>query len=268
MSDAIQKLRKRKFKDQLGREIELPNSVSRIVSLVPSQTELLYDLGAGDQVVAITKFCVHPPEWLKNKRKVGGTKTIRLNEIIDLKPDLIIANKEENDQESIEILAQHFPVWISDVKSLDDAISMIQTVAAMIGKPNEAESLIKSISLNFNKIIPATSLRALYLIWKSPYMTVNADTFIHDMLQRSGLKNVCADRQSRYPEITQEDLIHLNPQLILLSSEPYPFKAKHVEELQSLLPQVKIVLVDGEMFSWYGSRLRFAPDYFESILQN
>lgn len=238
---------------------------SRIVTLVPSQTELLYDLGLSEQVVGITKFCVHPQEWFKTKTRIGGTKTLNIAKIKALQPDLILANKEENVREQVEELAKDFPVWVSDVNTLEDAYAMIKAIGALTGKRPEAERLTAGIQKEFNTLQSATAkLRTAYLIWKDPFMTVGGDTLINDMIVKAGFENVFANKQ-RYPVISIDDLRIADCQLLLLSSEPYPFRQKHIDELQQHLPDTKIVLVDGEMFSWYGSRLLQAPAYFQCL---
>jgi ABC-type Fe3+-hydroxamate transport system substrate-binding protein len=253
------------FIDQIGRIVTLNHTPQRIISLVPSQTELLYDLGLTDEVIGITKFCIHPKKWFQAKTKVGGTKQLKINIIQQLQPDLIIANKEENTKEQIEELEKHFPVWISDVNNIDDAYKMIEQTGLMTGKQQPANKIIFQAKECFAKLPAQDSrLRAAYLIWQNPYMTVGGDTFIHSMLEAAGFQNMYADK-NRYPEITIEELRATNCQLLLLSSEPFPFKQKHIAGLQALLPQTKIVLADGEMFSWYGSRMLQAPDYFTNL---
>jgi ABC-type Fe3+-hydroxamate transport system substrate-binding protein len=253
------------FTDQLYRTIELAEKPARIISLVPSQTELLYDLGLENEVIGITKFCVHPEKWFKGKERIGGTKTINIRKIKELQPDLIIANKEENIKEQVEELAQDLPVWISDVNTLEEAYDMIKNIGSMTGKQEEAASLLGRIKIAFAQLdIRASNKRTAYLIWKDPYMTVGGDTFINDMLSTAGFYNIFQDCQ-RYPEITIEDLNGVNCELLLLSSEPYPFKQKHIDNLQDQLPGTKILLVDGEAFSWYGSRLLHAATYFQEL---
>lgn len=262
------------FVDQLDRTVALPNEPKRIISLVPSQTELLHHLGLEEEVIGITKFCVHPEKWFRNKPRVGGTKTVNIEKIKSLHPDLIIANKEENVQEQVEALAKEFPVWVSDVNTLDDAYEMIKGIGEITAKKQETETLVEQIQKSFAGLklptaIPIairTKLQTCYLIWKDPYMTAGGDTFIHDMLTNAGFENAFAQTK-RYPVVTIEDLPIANCQLIFLSSEPYPFKQNHVDELQTKLPHTKIILVNGEMFSWYGSRLLQVPAYFKSLHQ-
>jgi ABC-type Fe3+-hydroxamate transport system substrate-binding protein len=253
------------YADQLGRTIEIKQTPKRIISLVPSQTELLFDLGLDEEVIGITKFCVHPEHWFKTKTRVGGTKQLHLDKIKELQPDLIIANKEENVREQIEELAKDFPVWISDVNNLNDALEMINSIGEIVNKQTTAKKITDQIKRSFAQLQTTNhKLQTSYLIWKDPYMTIGNDTFIYDMLQRCGFQNIFED-QKRYPEISMEQLQTSNCQLLLLSSEPYPFKQKHIDELQPLLPDTKIILVDGEMFSWYGSRLLKAPAYFQQL---
>ena len=241
----------------------------RIISLVPSQTELLYDLGLDKQVIGITKFCIHPGNWRSEKNIIGGTKNLNIEKIKSLKPDLIIANKEENEQKQIEALSELFPVWTSDIQNLEDALVMIAEVGLICGKPEAAQTIVNTIKKNFSSLDQSNidkKITALYLIWKEPYLSVGNDTFIHDMLTRCGFQN-CIANQMRYPELSSKQLTELNPDLLFLPSEPYPFSKKHFEEFCKILPNSSIHLVDGEMFSWYGSRLIKACDYFKSILK-
>jgi ABC-type Fe3+-hydroxamate transport system substrate-binding protein len=251
--------------DQAGRTVSIPVQPRRIVSLVPSQTELLADLGLDDRVVGITKFCIHPEAWFRGKTRVGGTKNVHLDRVAALRPDLILANKEENVREQVEALATDFPVWVSDINTLRDALEMVTQVGHLTSTETKAAEIRDSIQTGFTALPRRSSpLRAAYLIWKDPYMTVGGDTFIHDMLRAAGLQN-CFGGLSRYPSVTVDQLQEANCDLLLLSSEPYPFKQKDVDELQARLPGTRVLLVDGEMFSWYGSRLLRAPAYFERL---
>lgn len=238
----------------------------RIVSLVPSQTELLAYLGLQEEVVGITKFCVHPEEWFQTKQRVGGTKTVHMEKVAALRPDLILGNKEENERAQIEELQAHFPVWISDVITLEDALDMIRRVGAMTGKTEPAQVLAAEIAGRFGEMKkePLKPLRAAYFIWRKPYMVAAQSTFIHEMLQWAGFENVFAGLQ-RYPEIGLDSLAATAPEVILLSSEPYPFAEKHLDAIRELCPEADVYLVDGEMFSWYGSRLLQAPAYFRAL---
>lgn len=253
------------FIDQLNRTISLDHLPRRIISLVPSQTELLYTLGLEEEVVGITKFCIHPAAWHHSKTRVGGTKNIHSDIIRSLQPDLIIANKEENQQEQIEQLFPHYPVWISDIATLDDALEMIRAVGTLTGRTQKGISLADDIRQAFqtSTTLPRP-LRTAYFIWKNPWMTAGGDTFIHHMLEQCSFVNIFSDRD-RYPIIQLEELTQKDCELILLSSEPYPFREKHVAEIKTILPSATIRLVDGEMFSWYGSRLLKSPAYFRQL---
>jgi ABC-type Fe3+-hydroxamate transport system substrate-binding protein len=255
------------FTDGLGREVQIPSNPKRIISVVPSQTELLYHFGLEEKVIGITKFCIHPKHWFSTKTRIGGTKNLLLEKIKSLQPDLVIANKEENVQEQIEALAQWYPVWVSDVNKLEDALTMIATIGAITGTAEKATSLKTHIAQAFQSL-QTTALEVLpktvYLIWKDPFMTVGGDTFIHNMLQCAGFNNLFVHK-SRYPQTSLQEIQAMNCELLFLSSEPYPFRQKHIDELQAHLPHTKIILVDGEMFSWYGSRLQWAPVYFREL---
>ena len=248
----------------------LPYIPKKIVSLVPSQTELLHHLQLDTAVTGITKFCVHPSSWFKTKTRIGGTKSIDIPKIIALNPDLIIANKEENLQDEVEALAVHFPVWVTDVKDLHGSLQMILDVGELIGKSEEALELTKKIRQAFMawesrlQQMPRLHLNAAYLIWKDPYMSAGGDTFIHDMMMHAGFNNMFA-ASARYPTTSVQELQAGNCDVLLLASEPYPFSMKHAEALRAVLPGVKILLADGEIFSWYGSRLLQAPAYFEEL---
>ena len=237
----------------------------RIVSLVPSQTELLFDLGLGNQVVGVTKFCIYPAAARQTASVIGGTKDFKFEKIAALKPDLIIGNKEENYRAGIEQLAVRFPVWISDISNLDDALQMIRQVGQLTGTRQLAEGLADEIFQSFAALTWAKPAQtAAYFIWRKPFMVAAAGTFIDDMLGRAGFTNVFENLE-RYPEITAEQLAFAAPQRIFLSSEPYPFKEKNVAEMREICPLAQIEIIDGELFSWYGSRLRYSAEYFKHL---
>ena len=267
--------------DQLGRELHFNKTPTRIISVVPSITELLYDLGLREEVIAITKFCVHPNEWFRTKTRIGGTKQLKIDLIKSLQPDFIIANKEENTQKDIDALAQFTTAYISDIKTIEDAYKMINDVGEIVGKKNESEKLTEEIKAAFRDeserrvtsevATDNPKLKTLYFIWRDPYMLAGGDTFISQMMQQAGFENAAA-HLSRYPTVTPDEIINLlgsaETEILLLSSEPFPFKQKHIDEMKEIFPGKKIILVDGEMFSWYGSRMKLAPDYFYRLLAN
>ena len=255
------------FTDQLNNTIELNAFPKRIISLVPSQSELLWDLGLREELVGITKFCIHPKELHQSVTHIGGTKTLNIDKIRLLKPDVIIGNKEENEQTQIEALQKEFKVWMSDIYTLDDSLSMIEGIGELVTKNAEAKKITALINSSFEKL-QQTHQTVLYFIWKKPYMVAGRATFIGHLLEKIGLKNGITDINSRYPTLSLEDIISLNPELIFLSSEPYPFKEMHVKELQKQLPNTRILIVDGELFSWYGSRLTHSVTYFNELIEN
>lgn len=252
--------------DHLNNLIILNDFPKKIVSVVPSQTELLSTFYLHNEVVGITKFCVHPQEWFQAKTRVGGTKTLNLKRIKSLQPDLVLANKEENVEEQIDALRQICSVYVSDVNNLPTALQMISDIGHLTGKENDALLLNNQITKAFQELCPARVYKVAYLMWHDPYMAAAADTFISDLMERCGFQNVFKDAL-RYPVTSVEELRQMQCEVLLLSSEPFPFAAKHVAALQPLLPHTKICLVDGEMFSWYGSRLVKAAQYFERLMK-
>lgn len=247
----------------------------RIISLVPSQTELLFDLGLDQEVIGITKFCIHPGKWFKSKQKIGGTKQLNIPLIQSLLPDLVIANKEENVKEQVEAIEQFCPVYCSDISTLADSFVMTDEIGKLTNTRSKTSLLIESIKNEFSSLSATAKpvIKAAYLIWRNPYMTIGADTFINDMMCLAGFENVFASR-NRYPEISIEELAAAGADVIFLSSEPFPFKQKHLIEMQAWwsqnnvdpLPRFKIV--DGEMFSWYGSRLLHSANYFRKLRES
>jgi ABC-type Fe3+-hydroxamate transport system substrate-binding protein len=252
---------------QTGKLIFKPSYPLRIVSLVPSITELLFDLGLNDEIVGITKFCVHPKEWFQTKTRVGGTKTVSVEKVKALHPNLILANKEENVKEQVEELAKEFSVYTSDITTVAGAYDMMLKVGELTGTKEKAVEIVETIKTRLVKPEQAKTLKALYLIWQKPYMAAAGDTFISDMMRHAGLTNVLQD-QKRYPQLTLEEIKTLNPDVLLLSSEPFPFQQKHADELKQLTGIENIKLVDGEIFSWYGSRMLQAPAYFAKLRKN
>jgi ABC-type Fe3+-hydroxamate transport system substrate-binding protein len=232
-----------------------------VVSLVPSITEYLADLGLGHRLVGITKFCIHPGHVYRNTTRVGGTKNFDVEKILALKPGLVIANKEENDRLRTEAIMQHVPVWVSNVSTIEDALDMMEQLGHLLACEVEATRLCRELRTGIDALysIPEAPVRptAAYLIWRKPYMTAGTDTFISHMLEVIGVQNAVAkwgQRGTRYPEITAEELVELRPQWVLLSSEPYPFAERHITEIEQLGIK-RVTVVDGEAFSWYGSRL-------------
>jgi ABC-type Fe3+-hydroxamate transport system substrate-binding protein len=253
------------FYDHMNKAVNVQQTPKRIISIVPSQTELLLNLGLDERVVGVTKFCIHPTDKVKRITKIGGTKQLNIEAIHSLQPDLIIANKEENEQNQVEELMKHYPVWISDIHNLPTALDMIAKIGALTGTKNIANNVVDEISHQFELLRPAQpKLRVMYLIWRKPYMAAGKDTFINSMLQLCGFDNVT--NAQRYPQLTADEIIAAKPDVLLLSSEPYPFVQKHIDEFKRMLPNTMIELADGELFSWYGSRLLHSPGYFNLLI--
>ncbi len=246
---------------------KLSYTPKKIISLVPSISSLLFYLGLENEILGVTKFCTLPESLQLNKTIIGGTKNIHIQKIIDLQPDLIICNKEENIKEQIFELSEKFPVWVTDVNNLEENYQMILDIGVLTGKITASIKLVDDTKLSFtinNQSKNNKKIKTAYLIWKEPYMTVGGDTFISDMMINAGLENIFS-KQTRYPVITTEDIIQKNCELVLLSSEPYPFKEMHINELKKYLPNIEIILVNGIFFSWYGSELLNSAKYFNYL---
>jgi ABC-type Fe3+-hydroxamate transport system substrate-binding protein len=253
------------YQDQIGHTFYLPHAPRRIISLVPSQTEFLFDIGLENEIVGITKFCIHPSDKVANYSNIGGTKNVSLAKIKNLKPDLIIANKEENTKETILALQALYPVYTSDIHDIDSAIAMMLDIGKICQREEQASLLTQNISQHFASLNTSKRIfKSVYLIWRKPWMTVGNDTFIHHIMSLAGFEN-CFNTQKRYPVLSDNELMDAKPTTILLSSEPYPFKERHINELQRLCPDASIILVDGEMFSWYGSRLLLTSEYLKKL---
>ncbi|MGR7813669.1 ABC transporter substrate-binding protein [Lacinutrix undariae] len=254
--------------DQLGKILEFKSTPKRIISLVPSQTELICDLGLEDALVGVTKFCVHPHDTTTNVALVGGTKQIKVDIIKALKPDVILCNKEENTQEIVETCQEIAPVHISDIYTINDTLELIKMYGELFNVNDKALHIYKAIETSkadfLTFIANKPQRKVAYFIWKTPWMVAASNTFIHELLQLNNFEN-SFKHLSRYPEVSLEDEALQNTDLILLSSEPYPFKEKHIQSLQTTFKTTQIQLVDGEMFSWYGSRLLLAFNYFKML---
>ncbi|WPR70251.1 helical backbone metal receptor [Flavobacterium sp. NG2] len=260
------------FVDQLGTTHTFETTPQRIISLVPSQTELLYDLGLEENIIGITKFCVHPYHFKPTKTKVGGTKKVHYEKIRLLEPDIIICNKEENTKEIVEKLSEICPVWVTDILTIEDNIKMISDFGQLFNRRTEARKWTDKLTFalsDFKQFIKdKPSRKVAYFIWKNPYMVAGSENYINELLQLNHFTNVY-DSIPRYPEVTLENLQEEHqPDVLLLSSEPYPFKKEDAYEIQPLVSKSQIILVDGEMFSWYGTRLLKAFTYFKMLHKN
>ncbi len=262
--------RKMKYTDSLNRKIDLPKTPQRIISLVPSLTELLHDMGLERQIVGVTKYCIHPVHYKSTKVLIGGTKKVKFQVIKDLEPDFILCSKEENTPEMVTELEKIAPVYVSDVKSLDDALLLIKELGLLFERRTQSEHIIDKINFRlakFQNFIKETPIKkVVYFIWANPWMVAGNKTFINDMLRICRFENAYAHTE-RYPEINIKRIRILggNPDLFLFSSEPHDFTDEEVFEVLRSNKKVLTIYVDGQYFSWYGSRLIKAFDHFKQI---
>ena len=255
--------------DQLGFQHTFETSPKRIVSLVPSQTELLYELGLEEQIVGITKFCVHPFHFKSTKKIVGGTKQVNFDKIAALHPDVIICNKEENTLEMVEELRKICPVWVTDIRTIADNFQMIIDFGLLFNCRTEAQKWYDKLRfalMDFQTFVKEKPIqKAAYFIWKNPYMVAGSDNYINEILKMNHFQNIY-ENLGRYPEVEIKKIrLEGDPDIVFLSSEPYPFKEEDAFEIGRFTHHAKTVFVDGEMFSWYGSRLLKAFAYFKTL---
>jgi iron complex transport system substrate-binding protein len=261
----------KKLVDQIGIEHVFESSPTRIISLVPSQTELLFDLGQESKIVGITKFCVHPFHFKSTKKIIGGTKKVHFEKIRLLQPDVIIANKEENTKAIVEELSKICPVWVTDIVTVEDNLQMIIDFGKLLDCRTEAQKWIDKIEFayrDFQQFIKDKPVKKVaYFIWANPYMVAGNDTFINEMLKLNNFQNIYQDK-GRYPEIEIKKMrLEGDLDCVFLSSEPFPFTDEHAFEIGRFTHHAKTVFVDGEMFSWYGTRLLKAFGYFKILHQ-
>jgi len=256
-------------KDQIGREIVLKSAPKRIVSLVPSQTELLCDLALENELVGITRFCTHPIQLKATKTIVGGTKKVDFNKIRDLKPDFILCNKEENTYDFLPELEKIAPTYFSDVNTIQNALDLILSIGAICNRRTESYNLVHKIEFKLNDfkqfIRSKPTRKVAYFIWAKPWMVVGNDTYINEILELNKFNNIYAN-MSRYPKIEIDRIRHEgDPDVVILSSEPFPFKDEHAMEISTYTNRSITVFGDGEMFSWPGSRMLLAFEYFKAL---
>jgi len=249
------------YRDQCQRKVDLPSKPLRIVSTVPSQTEFLSGLGLDAQIVGITAYCVHPAFYLEQKTVIGGTKNLQIEKIKNLKPDLIIGNKEENIKEQIEELGQDIPIWLSDINSVDDALAMMQSIGEICQVESKAQAIISQIQQKRQSLSHLRKRKALYFIWKDPYMVAGPNTFISHMMAEAGFENIAPHNEQRYPTLSMEEIKALQAEVILLSSEPYAFNSG--DSLAFWGNKSTVRIIDGELFSWYGNRMIKAFERFK-----
>ena len=248
------------------------NDDARIVCLVPSITELLFDLGLGEQVVGRTGFCVHPADQVKRVPKCGGTKDVKLDAVRELAPTHVIVNIDENTRETFDALRAFVPhVVVTHPNAPQDNLRLYALLGGVFGRQQAAKQLADRLQAELDEIAALPALpprRTLYLIWREPWMSISPDTYISRTLALVNWQTVPTTPQPRYPALDTEALAELDPELVLLSSEPYPFRDKHLDELRGLLPTADVRLIDGEMTSWYGSRSIRGLAYLRSMAQD
>lgn len=249
--------------DQIGRKLEVEKTPQKVISLVPSLTELMLDLGV--ELIGRTKFCVHPAEQVNLIPTYGGTKNPKVADIKASEADLVIANKEENNADDVDELSKDKTVFTTDISNMEDTLDFVQQISGILEVQEKGQEISQKLRYWVEtQKTNGSDTKILYMIWREPWMAAASGTYIDDMIQKMGWQNVLADK-TRYPKIDTQELQHLDPDFVLLSSEPYPFEKKHIAEIQEIFPDAKILLVDGEAFSWYGSRLLKKTSYLKDL---
>lgn len=254
----------RKTVDQLGRSLQYTFPPKKIVSLAPALTDTMYGLELEEEIVGRTRFCIHPHDKVNKALNIGGTKEIKLDRIHQLKPDLIIAEKEENTKEIVEELEQHYPIYVFEVQTVADAFQMMSDLGKVTDRVKQAQQLSQDIEVLFKDLPRAQGKRIAYVIWKRPYMVVGKHTYIQSLLETMSFINPFTQFEGRYPEVTVHDLKAADLDYLFLATEPYPFRKKDIEPMARLLPDVQPIIVDGEMF-WYGVKMLEAVPYFKRV---
>ncbi len=252
--------------DHLNRRVDYRFPPKRIISLAPAITNTMYALNLENEIVGRTRFCIHPKEKVEKAINIGGTKDLKINRIHELKPDLIIAEKEENTKEMVDTLEQFYPVYVFEVQTVDDAFKMIRDLGTILNRHDLATRLVGQITTALTQLPNKNDKRVAYMIWKNPYMVVGENTYIQSMLSTMGLINPFTFYQGRYPEVTLDDLKNANLDYLFLATEPYPFREQHLSEMKQIIPNVQPIIIDGEMF-WYGINMLKSVAYFQHIFK-
>jgi ABC-type Fe3+-hydroxamate transport system substrate-binding protein len=287
------------YEYEMEKPVETPPH--RVVSLVPSVTESLFELGVGDRLVAVTDYCVYPADKVARLPRIGGTKNPDVKRIIELSPDLVIANREENRKEDVEALqAARIPVWVTFPRTVREAFNLLWTIMHVFDEPKMVEG-VRAMEWTCDWLERASETReppcrVFVPIWHEPLMTFNADTFAHDLLRVCGAVNVFAERErkiplkadlgqaepypeddprafgrdTRYPRVTLAEVEAAQPDMILLPSEPFAFNETHIPIFAALdVPAVRnnaILLIDGSLLTWHGTRMARAFDVLPRLL--
>ncbi|MCB0833744.1 MAG: ABC transporter substrate-binding protein [Bacteroidetes bacterium] len=251
--------------DALGRHVRFDRPPTRVVSLIPSITESLFELGLESSVQGVSKYCIYPAGLTDGKRKVGGQKNPDFQAIEEINPDLIILNREENKPDHIRKLGEKYPIWVTYPRQFLDTLALLRDLGGIFGvSVDDYQSEIRA-GVEALHLEAAQRCRVLYLIWRNPWMSINGDTFIHDVLKLHGLDNVFAEHPERYFEVSVDEIISKNPEMIILPDEPYRFLKKHIAEFGDLPIQAvasgRVFLADGTYFCWYGTRSARTSSY-------
>ena len=265
----------RSFVDSLGRELRLTGAPRRIVSLVPSITETLFSLGLGASIAGVTDYCVHPAEGVREKPKLGGTKNPRLDELLALSPDLVIANREENRRRDVERLeAAGVAVFVTDARDVEAAIRELEVFGELTERAREARSIAEGVRDALRvarESRPDPAPRVVSLVWRRPWMAVGGDSFAHALVSECGGLNPFEESERRYPRVDEGDLEAAAPDVILLPTEPYAFGEAERQELLALdCPAARsgrIHVIEGELLTWYGPRMARALETLSSLLR-
>ncbi|GAB3805982.1 ABC transporter substrate-binding protein [Virgibacillus kimchii] len=255
----------KKVTDHLGREVEFSFPPQRIISIVPGITDILYSLRLEHEIVGRTRYCIYPKDKVEQAKTIGGTKRVKRDQIRELKPDLIIAEKEENTKEIVEQLEKDFPVYVCEIQTVDDTFKIIEDLGAITNRQTESEKLQSEIGTAIQSLPSGKGKRFAYVIWQNPYMVAGSDTYITSLLEKMGFVNAFSGYEGRYPEVSEDDFRKADLDYIFLATEPFPFQEKHIRQFSELFPDVHVMSLDGEMF-WYGPRMIEAAPYFNRVL--
>ena len=249
--------------DDLGRKIDFERPPETVVSLVPSLTKTLSDLGLGEKLAAVTRFCKYPQELVQTLPKIGGPQKVDTQKILGINPGVVLSVKEENNREQVLQLAEKIPVVVFNIRNIDDALRMITTLGRLFSVETKAHTITSRIKKGLaNTVFPTKRLTVLYLIWKKPWMAAGKDTFIGSMLQAAGFENLA---NGRYPEVNETMMRRAS--VIMLATEPYPFKEAERKQLAERFPRQKVLIVEGEIFTWFGSYMLNAASYLTKLIE-
>src|SRR5690625_675706 len=237
----------KKITDHLGRTVEYSYPPKRIISIVPGITDNLYSLNLENEIVGRTRYCIYPKDKVQQAKTIGGTKRVKADQIRELEPDLIIAEKEENTKEIVEILEKEFPVYVCELQSVQDTYKIIKDLGEVTDREPEAEKLQAEIKAAFNSLPSGQGKKFAYVIWQNPYMVAGANTYITSLMEKMEFVNAFSEYEGRYPTVTEDDFRNTELDYIFLATEPFPFQEKHIKEFSEQYPEVTVMSLDGEI---------------------